>query len=99
MKGLKDKVPSIRAVSAGAISKLVDSTVPEDVRRHVKGVLRSMVEGDPSAMVQKAAAHAVKTLESKEKISGPRSTESLLRRKCWLPMSAWILRNTGSGPR
>ena len=60
---LRDSFPTVRAVSAGALGKLLqDPRVPEKYRKQAVEKLRSLAVTDSDAMVKGAAANAVKAL-------------------------------------
>lgn len=75
---LSDEMPSIRAVSANALTQLIDRSVAAEVRAKASAVLTQLATRDPDASVRMAAGKAVAALAVVERIARPRPLRDAL---------------------
>jgi len=78
LEALGDTIPSVRAVCADALAKLVDRSVPEDVRVRALAAAGRLAKTDSDVAVRAAANRAVQALEFVERVMRPRNIRNCI---------------------
>lgn len=72
VRALDDEVPTIRAVAAGALGRLIDAKVDDSVRKLALSRLVVLRDSDPEKVVRDAARGAVEAIEKVAERAAPR---------------------------